>query len=145
MVKKLFMDYIECFLLTPYVWGGTGPWGVDCSGLIIEGLKAVGLVRNDFDSTAQGLYNLFSQIHRGEVKFKVEEGCLLFFGKSTKAITHIALSKDERFMIEAGGGDSSVISDETAEAKNAFVRIRPIALRKDLVAIVLPFYAGKAA
>lgn len=139
-IKSIIIDYISCFLKTPYVIGGAGPWGLDCSGLIVEAFKSVGMLGNQFDTTAQGLFDIFSDMHRGQIIEEPEAGALVFFGKSRKLITHIGFCRSERFMIEAGGGDNTTVDNEAAKKKNAFVRMRPVAMRKDLVAIIMPRY-----
>lgn len=40
--ERDFIDFAEIFLETPYVWGGTGNMGLDCSGLLQMALCAVG-------------------------------------------------------------------------------------------------------
>jgi hypothetical protein len=64
----------------------------------------------------------------------VKRGSILFFGKNVTTISHIAISINDKLMIESGGGDAGTISKEKAALCNAFVRIRPI--RSDLVGII---------
>lgn len=67
---------------TWYVWGGQDWQGgkLDCSGLVIEGLKAVGKLPKDFrDMTADGLMRYFKKARRPKL-------CdLIFYGKEGKA------------------------------------------------------------
>ena len=109
----------------PYVWGGNTPKGFDCSGLVCEGLRSIGkLSKRDY--TAQGLYNLFCK----EGNFsQIKDNTILFFGKNTGEISHIAVALNEKQMIEAGG-------EGRVETDKGYVRIRAIGTRNDLVATV---------
>ena len=44
------------------IWGGDDPSGFDCSGFVIECLKAVGLLSEQEDYTADGLYRKLSEL-----------------------------------------------------------------------------------
>jgi cell wall-associated NlpC family hydrolase len=37
-----FTHFAECHLGLPYIWGGLGPDGLDCSGLVLSALRAIG-------------------------------------------------------------------------------------------------------
>lgn len=125
----------------PYRWGGDDPIkGFDCSGLVIEILQSYGLLPKGFDGSAQALYDLFSKAE-GSVMGRRELGSLVFFGKSVTQINHVGFMVDERRMIEAGGGGSTTTNEDAAAAQNAFVRLRPVKWRPDLVAVVFPKYA----
>lgn len=119
-----FINYLERFIGTPYKLGGnvTQDGGLDCSGLVLEGLRSVGKWGKG-DDTAKGIFN--SLVRQSNMKDAPHPGDLLFFGESRANISHIAVCYTEFQMIEAGGTD-----------KDGMVRIRPIAWRKDLVAIL---------
>lgn len=129
-------EYLKHFIGRPYIWAGDGTGksqnGFDCSGLVLEGLWALGLYTGS-DVTAQGLYNfLTKQANWREGNIDHANDCdILFFGKSTEKITHVAVALGDGLMLEAGGGGSSC---KTAAASTGFVRVRPI--RKDVVACV---------
>lgn len=124
------------FLNTPYRWAGDDPTGLDCSGLVIEILKSVGLAPPN-DVTAQGLFDYFEAPGSWN---KYSIGALAFYGQSVTKITHVAMLLDQHRIIEAGGGGSKVTDTASAIAVNAFVRIRPIRYRSDLVAVIKPSY-----
>lgn len=127
----MIIKYALAFLGKPYIWGGDDPMrGFDCSGLVQELLASVGKDPAG-DQTAHGLYLHFSA--NGTLIQKPEEAALAFFGTEQR-ITHVALCLNDYQMIEAGGGGSSTKTVNDAIAQNAFVRIRPISNRKDLVA-----------
>lgn len=128
---QVMIDYAMSFLSVPYKWGGESPLeGFDCSGFVQECLRAIGEdPRND--QTAQALYFKFKAKEKTEVK----KGDLLFFGNRRSAITHVAIALNSTLMIECGGGNSSTVSVSRAREQRAYVRIRPIANRFDLIAI----------
>jgi len=134
---EIVISYAMTFLGIQYRWGGDDPiLGYDCSGFVQEVLSAFGADPKG-DQTADGLYRIFKK--DPDATETLAAGSLLFFG-SERRITHVALAIDRYRMIEAGGGGSKCKSIEAAAACNAFIRIRPINNRKDLVTAILPFY-----
>ena len=129
-------EYLSKFIGRCYIWGGNGSGkthgGFDCSGLVLEGLWALGLYSGT-DTTAQGLYNnLVKLANWKEGNIDHANDCdLLFFGKSTSKITHVAVALGDGLMLEAGGGGSKCTTETNS---TGFVRVRPI--RSDVVACV---------
>ena len=116
----------------PYIWGGDDPMkGFDCSGLVIEILKSVGLLPRKGDWTAQGLYDLF----KGQEVNEPRAGCLAFYG--VPKISHVEWLETDDLTIAASGGGSKTLTEADAIRQNAYVKIRP--LRPDVVAFVDPF------
>ena len=138
MSQKVVLEYAFSFLGTPYRWGGDDPLtGIDCSGLALEVLKAAGIFKGSYDTTAQGLYT--ELLLRGSTLTKQpEELCFAFYGKSDKEINHVGVCVSPTHIIEAGGGGSKVIDMKTAAEANAYVRIRPIDHRSDIVGVLKP-------
>lgn len=129
--KHILYEYAMSFLGTPYLWGGDGPIdGIDCSGLVIELLKSQGVLPRVYDSNAAGLFVDLAKRPGSVVAAKVDIGTLIFFG--VESITHVGFALSDTLMLEAGGGDHTVVNRETAAAKNAFVRVRPINSRGDM-------------
>lgn len=128
-------EYALAFLGRPYIWGGDGSGrfhgGFDCSGLVVECLQAAGCLQGDH--TAQGIYTALKKAGWGEVALPhVMANDILFFGKDTSHITHVAICCSSRGQyVEAGGGGSKCRSPETS---TGMVRVRPLDSRKDLVA-----------
>lgn len=139
MTLNLLKEYSMSHLGIPYKWGGDDPMlGYDCSGFVQELLMSAGTHPNPKqDFTAQGLYNYFAKHGSYNV---CSLGSLAFYGKSHEKITHIAFCLDQKTMIEAGGGGSRTIDSDMAAKHNAYVRIRPINNRSDLVVCIMPKY-----
>lgn len=121
----------------PYVWGGDDPLaGFDCSGLVQEILASVGEAPPT-DKSAQELFHYF----RIDGRFGIPElGSLAFYGKSLSSISHVAMLLDSTHIVEAGGGGSRTITLQDAIDQNAYVRVRRMDRRNDLVALLRPCY-----
>lgn len=132
------ITYANSFLGRPYIYGANGPDTFDCSGFICEILRSVGLVRAHEDLTAQGIFDKF-KIEQIPI-MSISKGALLFYGRNSRDISHVALAINAYSVIEAGGGNTSTDSLEKARKLNACVRQRGINLRSDLVAILQPPY-----
>ena len=127
------------FVGLPYIWGGDDPIrGMDCSGFAQEILEAFGAHPSPGqDLTAQGLYDALQktgQYNNSGI------GALAFYGKDFRRITHVAIIIGPNLIIEAGGGGSKTLTDKDAAAQNAYIRIRPLKRRSDLIACILPKY-----
>ena len=139
MNTELLRLYALQFAGLPYIWGGDDPiLGFDCSGFAQEILLAFGAHPNPpTDLTAQGLYDALSKT--GQYNSTLV-GALAFYGKSHLNITHVAVIIGNNLIIEAGGGGSATTSAAAAARNNAYIRIRPLHRRKDLIACILPKY-----
>lgn len=130
------IEYAKTFLGKPYHYGSNGADSVDCSGLVNEVLKGVGVLGYG-DRNAQMLYNELSKMN---LRSQLSEGAIVFYGKSKSEISHVAIMIEDDQIIEAGGGDSTTTTIERAREQGSMVRIRPITHRKDIVAVILPAY-----
>ncbi len=138
----------------PYRWGGDDSVvGFDCSGMAVEILKSTGVLPHTGDWTANDLWLRF----RGVRDSQPRTGYLVFYGTASKII-HVEFCLDGMFSIGASGGGSSLappdptgdpiidrldrllwlLGDEAAKL-NAYVKVRPIRRRTDLVGYVDPF------
>lgn len=134
---ELLKLYALRFVGTPYTWGGDDSiYGYDCSGFVQELLASVGMDPPG-DQTAQGLFNHFEKNAKWN---SYGIGALAFYGKSVTQIIHVAMMLDQWRIIEAGGGGSKTLTREDAAKHNAYIRIRHIKSRPDLVAVLKPQY-----
>lgn len=120
--RDLFLYYAWRFVRIPYLWGGDDPMeGFDCSGYVIECLKAVGQLPYSGDWTAHALWILFK--HR-EI-LEPGPGCLVFWRSGSDKMTHIEIAVNSRFSIGASGGGSGTTNLKAAIEDDAYIKMRP--------------------
>lgn len=80
----------------PYVWGGTGPDGYDCSGLTSQAWRAAGLTIN---RTSRDQYRQVRKIEHSQLR----PGDLVFYGSGNDpaSITHVGMYVGGGQMVEA--------------------------------------------
>ena len=120
-----FMETVKLYEGRWYIWGGDDPLGFDCSGLVIEGLKAAGEVANDDDFTADGLWNKYKHLQVD----KARRGSLAFWFDKRGHAVHVAVCLSEFSYIGAEGGGRHVNTMEDAMKANAFIKRRPLRSR----------------
>lgn len=141
---RIIYDYAMSFVGKPYIWGGDDPIdGFDCSGLVIEIMRAWGLFPAKGDMTAKDLMAYYTRDNRGAYASTPNFGALAFFGRDVTNITHVGFCLDSFCMIEAGGGGSKTKSKEDAALQNAYVRVRPLRYRTDMQTVVMPNISSK--
>ncbi|MGH9058742.1 MAG: C40 family peptidase, partial [Acidimicrobiales bacterium] len=89
-----------------YLWGGEGPGGFDCSGLVQAAYASAGV---SLPRVAQAQFDAGPALPPGQA---LVPGDLVFFGSSTSDVTHVG--------IYVGGGDMI-----DAPHTGAFVRREP--------------------
>jgi len=134
--KDIMLEVAWSFIGRPYRWGGDDPIkGFDCSGLVIECLKSVGILPRKGDWTAQGLWGMF----KDKQTDKPCPGCLVFWENKNGKVIHVELCLTDTLSIGASGGSSRTRSLDDAVNQNAFIKIRPFGSRKGLKGFVNPF------
>ena len=88
--------YALAQLGTPYLWGGEGAGGFDCSGLVQAAYAAAGIAlprvaQAQYDAAATNTVPLD----------QLQPGDLVFFGTSTGAITHVGIVVSPGEMVDA--------------------------------------------
>ncbi len=78
--------------------GGNNAQGFDCSGYVCEILRPSGLIGNKEDLTAAAIHNKF----KSKVVGSPSLGCLVFYGRDIRRITHVAFMITEDIILEAG-------------------------------------------
>jgi cell wall-associated NlpC family hydrolase len=130
------MFVYESFLNEPYLWGGSGIDGVDCSGLALEGLKAVGLAPREKDYSAGGiLTELFPDLPRAKIESELKRGMFVFWANPDGSIRHVEIvhaiwmlqgGRQLVLTIGASGGGSRTVDRAEAKRTDARVKIRRI-------------------
>jgi gamma-D-glutamyl-L-lysine dipeptidyl-peptidase len=93
------------FLGTPYLWGGSSSFGLDCSGLVQMCYRLAGLtLRRDADIQRDD--ERFIPVAQNELR----PGDLVFFGKPDK-ITHVGLHFEGNAFIHAAGGAGVIVTE----------------------------------
>jgi len=87
--------YVCAQLGKPYVWGGHGEPGFDCSGLTQAAYNAAGI---QLPRTAQAQYNAGARLPPGAT---AQPGDLVFFGTSPDHITHVGIATSATTIIDA--------------------------------------------
>lgn len=131
--RERFVAYAMTFLHQWYRWGGDDPSGFDCSGFVIECCKAWGLLPRHGDWTADGLWRRWKE-DQETYEIVPRAGCLVFFG--AHSATHIEIAINSWQTIGASGGGSRTLTIEDAIRDNAFIKVRPINSRSDLLGYV---------
>jgi cell wall-associated NlpC family hydrolase len=82
-------------LNTPYVWGGTGSGGFDCSGLAQAAYRDAGIA---LPRVAQDQFDIGPRVPAGST---VQPGDLIFFGSGPVGVDHVGLYVGAGEMIDA--------------------------------------------
>lgn len=141
------MFVYESFLNDPYLWGGAGIDGVDCSGLALEGLKAVGLAPREKDYNAGGILNdLFQDLPRGHIESELHRGMLVFWASPNGLIRHVeivhatwGLSGGRALVLTIGASGGGSRTTDRAEAKRTDARVKIRRITPGWVAAIDPF------
>lgn len=89
------VDYADAQLGTPYLWGGEGPGGFDCSGLVQAAYAAASI---QLPRTAQAQYDAGPPVPAGQ---PLEAGDLVFFGTDTAHVDHVGILINPTEMVDA--------------------------------------------
>jgi cell wall-associated NlpC family hydrolase len=87
---------------TPYVWGGEGPGGFDCSGLVQAAYQAAGIA---LPRVAQQQYDAGPRLQPGEA---LQPGDLVFFGSDAHHVTHVGIVVGAGEMVDAPHSGATV-------------------------------------
>jgi len=108
------------FIGVPYLWGGTSPKGMDCSGFTKTVFRLNGLELNrDANQQAQ----MGVDVSTGDDMKQLTKGDLLFFGQKATAdrperITHVGIYLQDKQIIHTPGGSGVRIDSFDPAAPN---------------------------
>ena len=85
------------YLNAPYLWGGRGPLGIDCSGFtqMVYRLQGVELPRDAYQQAEVGTTLSFIE--------ESEAGDLAFFDNEEGKIIHVGIILSDNYIIHASG------------------------------------------
>ena len=89
------VSYAVAQLGTPYLWGGDGPGGFDCSGLVQAAYHAAGI---SLPRIAQAQYDAGPKIPSGQA---LQPGDLVFFGPDSTHVGHVGIVVNQTEMVDA--------------------------------------------
>jgi cell wall-associated NlpC family hydrolase len=87
---------------TPYLWGGEGPGGFDCSGLVQAAYQAAGIA---LPRVAQQQYDAGPRLQPGQALLA---GDLVFFGADTDHVSHVGIVVGPGEMVDAPHAGATV-------------------------------------
>ena len=121
--------YLKTLVGTPYVWGSKDPKvGLDCSGAVTVAYEHVGLARPG----ARYRYGSADLARKLAPTSSPSPGDLVFYGRDGK-VTHVMMYAGDGQVIGATGGGRSTKTADDARAIGAYVKMRPVDYRKDII------------
>lgn len=102
----------------PYLWGGDGNGGFDCSGLTRYVYRHLGV---NLPRTSREQFAALPPVPPGE---QVRPGDLLFFSQSGKAIDHVAIYIGRGYILHASGRHGKVVVEPWTALREIYVGAR---------------------
>lgn len=108
---------LRCFAGSPYLWGGTSPWGCDCSGFVqsVFSLHGIPLPRDAWQQGEVGAAGADSLLEAGA-------GDLLFFSdRADGRITHVGLALGGTGMAHVAVGRGGFAVEQLDNGRDVYV------------------------
>ncbi len=95
--RDKLVELARMYLNAPYLWGGRGPFGIDCSGLsqVVYAMCGISLPRDAKDQANEGVTLSFIE--------EAEPGDLAFFDNEEGNIIHVGILLGDNYIIHASG------------------------------------------
>lgn len=107
---EILIDAARTYLHAPYQWGGRGIDGIDCSGLVQQAFKCIGIpVMRDASMQA----TMGEEVH---FLAEAQPGDLAFFDNAEGRITHVGVITQHGNIIHATDSSGRVVEDRIDNA-----------------------------
>jgi len=117
-LAEWFLEVGKRFSGIPYLWGGNGYRGFDCSGLVVYLYRHLGV---NLPRTSQEQY-----AYLPPVTGTVRVGDLLFFSSSGKKVDHVAIYIGGGLMLHASGRRGQVVVEPWTALRSIYVGARRV-------------------
>lgn len=115
-LRKWFWEVSQRLVGIPYLWGGNGTGGFDCSGLTVYVYRHLGV---NLPRTSREQF-----AHLPPVRDRVRTGDLLFFSASGREIDHVAIHIGGGYILHASGKHGRVVVEPWTALKEIYVGAR---------------------
>jgi len=134
--RSIVIQVAMSFHGTFYSWGGDDPDSFDCSGLVVECSKSVGILTRKGDWTAQ---NMYARWVSNKVMIPKAGDLVFWANRDMTKIIHVEIILNDELSIGASGGGSKTKTRQDAIRDNAFIKIRPFVSRPRLKGFLNPY------
>lgn len=117
-MEQWFWQAAQRLVGHPYLWGGNGTGGFDCSGLVVYIYRHLG---RNLPRTSREQYAYLPPVPQGD---RVRVGDLLFFSERGKGIDHVAIYIGKGYILHASGSSGKVVVDPWTKLKGIYVGAR---------------------
>jgi hypothetical protein len=117
-LARWFLEVGKRFSGIPYLWGGNGHGGFDCSGLVVYLYRHLGV---NLPRTSQEQY-----AYLPPATGRVRVGDLLFFSSSGKKVDHVAIYIGGGLMLHASGKRGQVVVEPWTALRSIYVGARRV-------------------
>lgn len=117
-LRKWFWEVSQRLVGIPYLWGGNGTGGFDCSGLTVYVYRHLGV---SLPRTSRQQFKALPPVPQGD---RVRPGDLLFFSQSGTRIDHVAIYIGRGYILHATARHGRVVVEPWTALKEIYVGAR---------------------